>query len=426
MNDEIIQSEEMEYLDYAGNRFLVDGGVLKDVLVESAIVAIPETVREIRRQAFFNAKGEHRMSSLLIPASVKKIDRLAFAGLQELCYVEIAPGITTLKPGTFRNCSGLERISLPITLRRIESRVFENCTRLSEVILASEQISISEDAFLNCVSLKNSRIENAIAEEIRKRKELEEEARNAKYPFLNNMGVVQREETVKSNFSEELLQKAEKSSREEAERDSDGAFCIRNGVLEHYTGTECSVVIPEGVTALGERVFYGMKQLKEIHFPSTISYIGAEALEGTGWLAKERRNNICVIVNGILVSAFYDSMVMEAKLPETIQRIAPYAFYRSDARVVVLPESVREVDAYAFADSGVTEIDFSTRSDVILHHPIAVRCPELKEIYIPAKLERLDAGVVKDCPALKRVCLKWSHTAVHKQAFLDNVRIWIL
>ena len=126
------------------------------------------------------------------------------------------------------------------------------------------------------------------------------------------------------------------------------------------------------------------------------------------------------------MSAFYDSMVMEAKLPETIHRIAPYAFYRSDAQVVVLPESVRDIDAYAFANSGVKEIDFSTRPDVKLHNPIAVRCPELKEIYIPAKLERLDAGVVEDCPTLKRVCLKWNHTVVHKQAFPDNVRIWIL
>ena len=54
-------------------------------------------------------------------------------------------------------------------------------------------------------------------------------------------------------------------------------------------------------------------------------------------------------------------MVMEAKLPDTVQRIAPYAFYKSGAQLVVLPESVREIDARAFVDCEVTEIDFSRR-----------------------------------------------------------------
>lgn len=427
MSEELNQQKEMEYLEYKGNRFLVDEGVLKDVFVETEEVFIPETVKEIKRHAFLNARAENRMKLLFIPASVKKIDRLAFAGQGTLCYVEIGAGITTLEPGTFRNCSGLERISLPITLRRIESRVFENCTRLYEVILETERVSVSEDAFFNCISLKNSRIDAAIAEEIRQRKEAEEEARNAKYPFLNKQEKEQEEVTESQKPAKDLTEnpKSGVEIREE-EPDYDSAFCIRDGVLVRFEGTEHSIVIPEGVTTLGERVFYGMKQLEEISFPSTLSCIGAEALEGTGWLSRERQSNTCVIVNGILVSAFYESMVLEAKLPETIWRIAPYAFYRSDAGTVFLPESVKEIDAYAFVESGVKEIDFSNRADVILHNPVAVRCNKLKELYIPGKIERLGAGVVEECPTLQRVCIKGTQTVVHKRAFPESVRIWTI
>ena len=100
--------------------------------------------------------------------------------------------------------------------------------------------------------------------------------------------------------------------------------------------------------------------------------------------------------------------------------------YQSEAQLVIFSESVREVDARAFVESGVTEIDFSTRADVRVHPPLAVRCNQLKEIYVPGQLDRLEDNFVEDCPTLRRVCLKWSQTVVNKKAFPENVRIWVL
>ena len=117
---------------------------------------------------------------------------------------------------------------------------------------------------------------------------------------------------------------------------------------------------------------------------------------------------------------------MEAKLPETIRRIAPYAFHRSGAKLVILPESLQEIDAYAFVDCEVTEIDFPRKPDVVIHTPLAVRCSQLNELYFQGKTERLEDNFVRECPALKRVCLKWPQTVVQKNAFPENVRIWII
>ena len=219
------------------------------------------------------------------------------------------------------------------------------------------------------------------------------------------------------------LQQVPAPSKEETE---EARFFIHEGVLERCEIHGSSVIIPEGVTALADRVFYGRKELTKIKFPSTLTYIGAQALEGTGWLSIERAKSSYVIVNGILVSAFHDSMIMEAKLPDAVRRIAPYAFYKSEAQLVILPESVKEIDSYAFADCDVTEIDFSNRADVIVHTPLAVRCKQLKEIYIPGQLNYLEENFVVDCPALKRVCLKWKQTIVNKKAFPEHVRIWVL
>ncbi|MBR6643227.1 MAG: leucine-rich repeat domain-containing protein [Lachnospiraceae bacterium] len=429
------EENEMEYFYYEGNRFLIDRGVLKDVLAESRVVRVPERVKEIRRQAFLDARLEGRIEVLFIPASVKKIERLTFAGMPRLQQVELQASIVTLEQGMFRNCMELERIILPHTLRVIESRAFEGCLKLFEVQLPRVYVQISEDAFLKCVSLKDSRIERAIADESYKRRKEEEEARRARFPHLNTEVQEEQKTEEKEEFpAEEILKEtllAEQSGMyvppaQQGENTKEAQFCIYEGVLERCEVYGSSLVIPEGVTALSDRVLYGMEQLTDIAFPSTLSYIGRQALEGTGWIKKERENNTCVVVNGILISAFYESLVMEAKLPETIRRIAPYAFHRSGAKLVILPESLQEIDAYAFVDCEVTEIDFPRKPDVVIHTPLAVRCSQLNELYFQGKTERLEDNFVRECPALKRVCLKWPQTVVQKNAFPENVRIWII
>ncbi len=421
---------EIEYIEYEGNRFLIDRGILKDVLAESDTVRIPPQVKEIRRQAFLDARLLGRITMLLIPPSVRKIERLSFAGMAELRLVEFQAGIVTLEQGMFRNCLQLERIILPNTLRKIESRVFENCMQLKAVELPRAWVQIAEDAFLNCVNLNDPRIKKGIEEAEYRRQKEEAEARKARFPHLYK----EEEKQEPQQPVEELLEAELENGpikgiiveQPVEETSSEAQFCIHDGVLERCEVNSSHIRIPEGVTALADRVLYGRKQLEEIEFPTTLSYIGAEALEGTSWLQKEREKSSYVVVNGILISAFYNSMVLEAKLPDTIYRIAPYAFYRSEAQLVVFSESVREVDARAFLEAGVTEIDFSARADVVVHTPMAVRCSKLKEIYVPGRLERLEDNFVVDCPALKRVCLKWSQTVVNKNAFPETVRIWVI
>lgn len=468
MVEERNKEDEMEYVEYEGNRFLIDRGVLKDVQVESEVVRIPEEVSEIRRQAFLDARLLGRMEVLIVPKTVRKIEQLSFAGMTHLRRVELSAGIVTMEKGMFRNCMELEYILLPETLRCIESRAFENCLALTTVVLPKAWVQVSEDSFLHCVQLRDKRLENAIESAVHRRKKEEEQMRRAKFPHLYQEKNSAKTETkqVEQNLPKpsettmeeklsvtEKMQEAsvpEKSAAEELleamlleeqaleqmvqtppmqekrQQPAEAQFCIHEGVLERCEVYDRRIIIPEGVTALADRVFYGRTELEEIVFPSTLSYIGVQALEGTAWLETEREKNSCVIVNGILVSAFTNSMVMEAILPDTVYRIAPYAFYHSEAQLVILPESVREIDAYAFVEAGVTEIDFSTRADIIVHTPLAVRCSQLKEIYFPGQIPRLEENFVTDCPVLRRVCLKWAKTVVDKKAFPENVKIWVL
>lgn len=433
------------YLIYKGNRFLIDRGVLKDVFVECDTVRIPDDVREIRRQAFIEAREENKIATLVIPATVRKIDRLAFSGMESLRRVEILSGIIALEPGTFRNCLNLETVFLPNTLMRIESRAFENCERLSNVVLGTGNIRVAEDAFAGCGRLKNKQIEDAIARELGRQRDEEEEVRNAKYPPLKFSS--SEEEAASENTVTE-----EEQQPQNPELNANTEFCIKDGVLERCEIGCKHIVIPEGVTKIGpeafanaeqkdilecvdipegiecieRHAFYGLTNLSEIQIPASVAYIGAEAFEGTAWLAGERKKSSCVCVNGILISAFYDSMVMEAVLPEEVWRIAPYAFYQNEVKLIRIPESVKIIDDYAFTEADITEIEFTGSGDVEFHNPVIVRCHKLKEIYISGKVERIEENFAEDCLSLQRVCIKGMQTVVSKRAFPEDVRIWII
>ena len=51
-------------------------------------------------------------------------------------------------------------------------------------------------------------------------------------------------------------------------------FVIENGVLTKYNGPGGDVVIPAGVTEIGERAFYGCTDLTGITVPDSVTRIG--------------------------------------------------------------------------------------------------------------------------------------------------------
>lgn len=54
-------------------------------------------------------------------------------------------------------------------------------------------------------------------------------------------------------------------------------FVINNGVLEKYTGKGAHVVIPDGVTSIGNMAFYWCSSLTSITIPDSVTSIGDSA-----------------------------------------------------------------------------------------------------------------------------------------------------
>lgn len=115
------------------------------------------------------------------------------------------------------------------------------------------------------------------------------------------------------------------------------------------------VVVSEGITSLGNYVFYGI-QAKEFVLPTTLKRIGTYSLSCT---------------NG----------VSEWKLPFGIETIGSNAFYSClNLKSVTLPKSVKTIGNKAF-DS----------------------CEKLTEIEIPSSVEKIGSNAFYRCTALERV-----------------------
>lgn len=117
--------------------------------------------------------GLHSLKSMIIPASITSIGRMAFQNcgietltvLGNLTYISepfyncpiktliFGEGVTTI-PKTFaRGQDELTDLVLPSTLKTIEANAFNGCKALQSVVIPGSLIKIDTNAFLNCTSL---------------------------------------------------------------------------------------------------------------------------------------------------------------------------------------------------------------------------------------------------------------------------------
>lgn len=102
------------------------------------------------------------------------------------------------------------------------------------------------------------------------------------------------------------------------------SFIIENGVLVQYVGEESEVVIPDRVTALGERVFCYRRGLASIIMPDSVTSIGDWAFRGC--------------------SGFTNIVI-----PDSVKSIGKGAFLGcSGLKSVAIGDSVRSVGHKAF------------------------------------------------------------------------------
>ncbi len=93
-----------------------------------------------------NNKDANKITTLVIPEGVKKIEKNAFTGLANLQTVVIADSVEIIETGAFANCAGLKNLVLGKSLTTIETSAFDG-TVIEKVVLPESVKYVGSNAF---------------------------------------------------------------------------------------------------------------------------------------------------------------------------------------------------------------------------------------------------------------------------------------
>jgi hypothetical protein len=155
--------------------FVIRDGILTEYRGPGGDVVIPSGVTAIGERAFAlagnrsdaatgaDAAGrddrglprERRLTSVMIPDSVRSIGDCAFADCRFLGGVTVPESVERIGEGAFRGCERLAWARLPDALEEIGSRLFSGCVNLEHFTVPAGAGAIGDYAFADCRALRS-------------------------------------------------------------------------------------------------------------------------------------------------------------------------------------------------------------------------------------------------------------------------------
>jgi len=126
--------------------FEIKNGVLVKYKGNSSDITIPDGVKKIGDEAFYECSG---LKSVVIPNSVSSIGDYAFNYCDELTSVIIPNSVTSIGKFAFDGCGGLTSVTIPNSVISIGFNAFGSCCKLVEVINNSHLKIIKGNTFEN-------------------------------------------------------------------------------------------------------------------------------------------------------------------------------------------------------------------------------------------------------------------------------------
>lgn len=292
-------------------------------------VVIPDSVERIGESAF------EKCSQLLIFSSAASvIGNRAFALCEKLRFVWL-PRISVISKESFFHCSSLETLEI-MQLKRMEQGCLKECIQLKSFALDSVKeigeetfagceglcsasfsadVQIGAKAFLDCCGLTNLYFSDSSAQF--------DHSAFWGCTFLERIQTDNRMEWI-SGY-EDLFQENLSEFSKRVYASAIGCFSFQeNQTIAEYRTNARAIRIPNGIcTILGE-VFKDCIRLERVEIPDSVTYIGERAFWGTKWLDQKKAENPLVICNRILLDG--SLAIGHIVIPKEVLMISGWAF----------------------------------------------------------------------------------------------------
>ena len=384
-----------------------------------------------------------------MPDSVEEIVSGAFSGCEQLTAVDISNSVTTITYGQFMNCTALEKVVIPSSITAAEGLAFAGCDAMEEVHISDleawckisfdyngnplgfahnlyldgelivdlvipksitelkphvfeggtcfESVTVHEgvtkmgyEAFYNCIALKKVKISNMVAW-----CGIEFEDRTAN-PLRYAGNLYMSEQQVKSLVIPE------------------GVTSIGQYAFTYGTGFT-SVSMPNGLQSIGNYAFEVCDNLSEVAVPGTVSSMGSYIFQNCTGLEKATLGEGMTHTGNY---TFYNcTNLSQVSLPEGLLSINERAFKNTASlETLVLPSTLEEIEWYAFDNSGLTAISIPDSVE-FLGTGVFHNCTKLKDVELGEGCSYVPRYGFRYCTSLEKITLPEAVTILEHQAF---------
>ena len=292
-------------------------------------VVVGKGVNNISVKAF---KDCTNLTTISLPETLRGIESYAFYGCSNLDGVALPSSLTAIYTGAFAECTALTSVAIPSGVKTVDMETFKNCKSLTEVSIQGKVTEIGTDAFMNCTNLESISLPSS----------------------LKTLG--------------------------------DCAFQNCKSLK--------SVTIPNGVTSIAYRTFMGCSSLTEVSIQGKVTEIDWGAFMS------------CTNLESIL-------------LPSSLKTLGDHAFENCKSlKSVTIPNGVTSIGDYAFMDcSSLTEVSIQGKVTEIGRGAFE-DCTNLESILLPSSLKTLGDCAFQNCKSLKSVTIPNGVTSIAYRTFM--------
>lgn len=329
-----------------------------------------------------------------MPAGVRVIGEKAFIFEENITSVVIPEGVETIEAQAFYCCDSLNEIELPNGLREIGERAFEDCSRLRRVTFSTFEGTndcdivvfpdsvecIQNYAFWGCESLS----------ELVLPRNLHDLGRSV-FDDCNKLKCI----TIPSNIENFYLYEDAFSRYQIDQLAPEEGCCELTANIVRLLGIARPGHDDIVVTTVGDWLFEGAPADCA---PKTFRNVTAIAEEAFAYTASLRRIVIPDGITKIGNSAFLESKVQYIEMADSIEEIGTAAFsYCVKLRGVVLSKKIRTISEEMFEHCELLEELVIPDGVTTIAKNAFSGCYSLRKLSIPASVSEIEDSIFPDC-----------------------------